>query len=40
MVQFGKVDQDTFNLDVCYPFSIFQAFAIAVTSLDYKLGTE
>ena len=35
--QFGKVEKDVFNIDVRYPFSIMQAFGVAISSLDMKL---
>lgn len=37
---FGRVDRHSFNLDFQWPLSPLQAFAIALTSLDYKLGCE
>jgi len=37
---FGRVDRDRFTLDFQWPLSPLQAFAIALTSLDYKLGCE
>jgi len=39
-MQFGKVGPDLFNLDTIYPFSIFQSFALAVSSLDDKFACE
>lgn len=33
-MQFGKFDANVFNLDVGYPFSLFQAFAIALSSFE------
>lgn len=35
-MQFGKVQCDTYHLDVCYPLSPLQAFAIALTSFDSR----
>jgi tubby-related protein 1 len=32
----GKVEQDTFALDYSYPLSAFQAFCIALTSINEK----
>lgn len=37
---FGRVDKNRFTLDLQWPLSPLQAFAIALTSLDYKLGCE
>ena len=39
-VLFGKESQDIFNMDVHFPFSIFQAFCICVSSFDTKLLCE
>jgi len=39
-LQFGRVGQDVFNLDFRYPLSPFQAFAICLSSFDYKLCCE
>jgi tubby-related protein 1 len=39
-MQFGKAGDHVFNLDVAYPCSIFQAFAIALASLDFKISSE
>jgi hypothetical protein len=39
-MQFGKVRDNIFNLDVHYPFSLFQAFGIALTSFDTKITSE
>jgi len=35
-LQFGKIGEDLFNLDLRYPFSIFQAFAVALSAFDFK----
>lgn len=40
MLQFGRVSKDSFTMDVAYPLSPFQAFAICLTSFDYKLACE
>lgn len=40
VMQFGKIDQDTFTMDFRYPLSPVQAFAIALTSFDAKLACE
>ena len=37
---FGRVDRDRFSMDVQWPLSPLQAFGIALTSLEYKLGVE
>lgn len=37
VVQFGKVDDNTYHLDYQYPFTLFQAFAVALSSCDSKL---
>jgi len=39
-LQFGRVGKDTFNMDFRFPFSPFQAFAICLSSFDYKLCCE
>jgi hypothetical protein len=39
-LQFGRVALNEFSLDVQYPFSLFQAFAISLTSFDSKLACE
>lgn len=36
----GKVDDDNFNLDVCYPLSVLQAFGIVLSMFDFKLASE
>jgi hypothetical protein len=40
LMQFGRVDKDTFHLDVQFPFSPLQSFAAAATSFYGKLGVE
>ncbi|CAM6126696.1 unnamed protein product [Calypogeia fissa] len=40
VLQFGKVGQDAYNLDYQHPMSALQAFAICLTSLDYKIACE
>ncbi len=37
---FGRVDEQLFNLDVKWPFSLYQAFAISMTSIASKYGCE
>ena len=37
-LQFGRNGKDAFNLDVSYPFSLYQAFAVCLSSFDYKLN--
>lgn len=39
-LQFGRVGKDIFNMDFRFPFSPFQAFAICLSSFDYKLCCE
>lgn len=36
IVQFGRWDSNTFNLDATYPFSILQAFSAALTTFDVR----
>ncbi|KAI8999299.1 tubby C-terminal-like domain-containing protein [Gaertneriomyces semiglobifer] len=40
IMQFGRVEQDSFTIDFQYPMSCVQAFAIALTSFDAKLACE
>eukprot|EP00392_Amoebophrya_sp_AT5.2_P013409 g13527.t1 len=40
VLQFGRVAKDQFNLDFRYPLSPYQAFAIVLSSFDYKLCCE
>jgi len=39
-LQFGRADEDMFNLDLKYPFSIFQAFSVALSSFDFKYACD
>jgi Tub family. len=39
-MQFGRVSNDTFNMDFEWPLSPFQAFAICLSSFDYKIACE
>eukprot|EP00397_Hematodinium_sp_SG-2012_P012563 GEMP01012736.1.p1 GENE.GEMP01012736.1~~GEMP01012736.1.p1 ORF type:complete len:355 (+),score=71.26 GEMP01012736.1:115-1179(+) len=39
-LQFGRYENEKFNLDFRYPVAPFQALAIALSSLDYKLCSE
>lgn len=39
-LQFGRVGEKDFNLDFQWPFSPLQAFAIALSSFDYKIACE
>jgi tubby and related proteins len=39
-LQFGRVGKDVFNMDFRFPFSPLQAFAICLSSFDYKLCCE
>jgi tubby-related protein 1 len=36
ILQFGKINDDTYIMDFQYPLSIFQAFAICISSLANK----
>ncbi|CAG8432788.1 521_t:CDS:10 [Diversispora eburnea] len=38
IMQFGRVEEDTFTMDFMYPMCPLQAFAIALTSFDAKLA--
>ena len=38
--QFGKVDTDLYTCDYSYPLCALQAFTIALSSLDNKLGCD
>ena len=40
LLQFGRIGDDAFNMDVSYPFSIVQAFGICLSSFDYKIACE
>eukprot|EP00762_Andalucia_godoyi_P008713 ANDGO_00449.mRNA.1 Tubby protein homolog 1 len=40
IMQFGKVDENTFTLDFANPLSALQAFLIALSSFDHKLACE
>lgn len=40
LLQFGKVKKDIYNLDFTYPFSMFQAVGIALSSCEKKLFCE
>jgi hypothetical protein len=39
-LQFGRIAVNEFSLDVQYPFSLLQAFGIALTSFDSKVACE
>jgi len=39
-LQFGRVGKDKFTMDVKHPLTAFQAFAICLSSFDYKLACE
>ncbi|KAI8899415.1 tubby C-terminal-like domain-containing protein [Globomyces pollinis-pini] len=39
-LQFGRVNDETFTVDIRYPFSLFQAFGIVLTSFDAKIACE
>jgi len=40
VMQFGRVDEDTFTCDFRYPLSAIQAFGIALSSFDSRLVRE
>jgi tubby-related protein 1 len=40
IMQFGRVGDDEFNLDMQWPMSLFQAFSVALSSFDSKLGCD
>jgi hypothetical protein len=37
---FGKLTDNSFAMDFQWPLSPFQAFAICLSSFDYKIGCE
>ncbi|CAD8119260.1 unnamed protein product [Paramecium sonneborni] len=37
LMQFGKCGDKYYNLDICYPLSILQAFALCITQFEIKL---
>jgi hypothetical protein len=39
-MQFGRIGKQNFNMDVAFPYSIFQAFGIALSSFDFKFACE
>jgi tubby and related proteins len=40
LLQFGRVQKDRFTMDFQHPLSPFQAFAICLSSFDYKFACE
>jgi len=40
LLQFGRCAKDIFTMDFRYPFSPLQAFAICLSSFDYKIACE
>ena len=40
VLQFGRVGKDEFSMDVKWPLSLFQAFAVCLSSFDSKLGCD
>jgi tubby-related protein 1 len=40
ILQFGRIGEDVFTLDVQYPMSILQGFGVALSSFDAKLACE
>lgn len=39
-MQFGRNGKESFNLDVSHPFSMYQAFALALSTFEYKINTR
>lgn len=39
-MQFGRIGKDLFNMDCAFPFSIFQAYGISLSSFDFKFACE
>ncbi len=39
-MQFGRIGKDDFNMDVAFPISLFYAFAIGLTSFEFKFACE
>jgi len=39
-MQFGRTGKQDFNMDCQFPFSIMQAFAIGLSSFDFKFACE
>eukprot|EP00826_Nyctotherus_ovalis_P029851 TRINITY_DN2367_c0_g4_i2.p1 TRINITY_DN2367_c0_g4~~TRINITY_DN2367_c0_g4_i2.p1 ORF type:complete len:118 (-),score=43.22 TRINITY_DN2367_c0_g4_i2:134-487(-) len=35
VMQFGRVDDDLFNMDISWPLSVLQAFGISISAFDY-----
>jgi len=35
-MQFGRVDDNSFNLDISWPLSIFQGYGIAMSAFGYN----
>jgi len=40
IMQFGRTEKEEFSLDVQWPMSLHQAFAVALSSFDSKLGCD
>jgi tubby-related protein 1 len=40
LLQFGRTDKDRFTMDIQWPLSPLAAFAITLSSFDYKLACE
>jgi Tub family len=40
VLQFGRIDKEKFTMDIQWPLSPLQAFAITLSSFDYKLACE
>jgi hypothetical protein len=40
LMQFGRIERDSFTMDYKFPMCLLQAFSIALTSFDAKLACE
>ena len=40
IVIFGKISDNLYSLNVSWPLSIYQAFALAITSIAFKVGCQ
>jgi len=38
LLQFGRIGKDEFTMDLHYPVSPLQAFAVCLSTFDYKIG--
>jgi hypothetical protein len=39
-IVFGKIANNLYSLTVGYPFSVFQGFALGISSMDFKIGCQ